>query len=105
MRLRMGKAPKSELERIRRFFDELEEINHESDDIEKLGEFIYSWLQSPNFSIERVLMGYQVLIDNACDPSLDYLDFKPEIKDAINAFEKTKQLNYEAEDVTKNGVV
>jgi hypothetical protein len=28
----------------------------------------------------RVIMGFEVLVDNACDPDLDYLDFKPEIK-------------------------
>jgi hypothetical protein len=28
----------------------------------------------------RVIIGYEVLVDNVCDPDLDYLDYKPEIK-------------------------
>jgi hypothetical protein len=31
----------------------------------------------------RVILGYEVLVDNVCDPDLDYLEFKPEIKQLL----------------------
>lgn len=31
----------------------------------------------------RIVFGYQVLVENCCDPNKDYLDFKPKIQDAI----------------------
>ena len=31
-------------------------------------------------------MDAQVLIDNACDPDLDYLEYKPEIQKAIEEY-------------------
>lgn len=45
----------------------------------------------------RVVMGCDILISNCCDPELDHLDFKPEIKQALEAFEKGK----EASDVSE----
>ena len=38
----------------------------------------------------RVILGGQAAIENACDETLDHLDFKPEIKAAVEAFEKAK---------------
>jgi hypothetical protein len=34
---------------------------------------------------ERVIFGYETLIENVCDPQLSYLDFKPELKTALTA--------------------
>jgi ketol-acid reductoisomerase len=31
----------------------------------------------------RILFGFEVLVENACDPDLDYLDFNKEIKEAL----------------------
>jgi hypothetical protein len=31
----------------------------------------------------RVIFGYEVLVDNVCDPDLDYLEFKLEIKQLL----------------------
>ena len=31
----------------------------------------------------RITLGYTTLVDNCCDPDLDYLDFNKEIKEAI----------------------
>lgn len=38
----------------------------------------------------RIIMGYEVLVENACDPELNYLDYNKEIKDALQAFESQK---------------
>ena len=37
----------------------------------------------------RVIFGFEVLVDNVCDPDLDYLEFKPEIKKLFET-EKTQ---------------
>ena len=31
----------------------------------------------------RITLGYTTLVDNCCDPELDYLDFNKEIKEAM----------------------
>ena len=47
------------------------------------------WLKA-NYSgsFGRIIMDAEVLIQNACDPDLDYLEFKPEIKAAMEEYEK-----------------
>lgn len=54
------------------------------DDVpQKLGELVSEWWEEHSPSWFRVVFGGQTMIDNACDPNLDYLDFKPEIKAAM----------------------
>jgi len=55
-----------------------------------LYEFIKRMWRKANYSgsFSRIIMDAQVLIDNACDPNLDYLEFKPEIMAAMNEYEK-----------------
>ena len=36
--------------------------------------------------LKRVVFGYQVLVDNCCDPNSTTLEFKAEIKDALDVF-------------------
>ena len=31
----------------------------------------------------RIIIGYEVLVHNCCDPELDYLEFNKEIKEAL----------------------
>lgn len=38
----------------------------------------------------RVVFGGQVAIDNACDPNLSYLEFKSEIRNAVESYEAAK---------------
>ena len=57
-----------------------------------LFEFIkYKWRKA-NYcgSFGRIVCDCEVLIDNVCDPELDYLEYKPEIKAAIDMYEKSK---------------
>jgi len=60
-----------------------------------LFEFIKQAWHKANYcgSFDRIIMDAKVLIDNVCDPSLDYLDFKPEIKEAIDEYEKNHEVN------------
>lgn len=55
-----------------------------------LFEFIKRKWKESNYSgsFGRIIMDAEVLIDNACDPDLDYLEWKPEIKEALEKYEK-----------------
>ena len=79
--MKMAKASKEEWEACMRFANELEqEIKYP----EKTDQELAAWVrQAP--CLFRVVFGYQVLVDNCADPALDYLDFKPEIKAALQA--------------------
>ena len=77
----MAKAPKDERESVMRFAQELEdEIKYRNMTDEELG----AWVRKAP-CLFRVVFGYQVLVDNCADPNLDYLDFKPEIKAALES--------------------
>lgn len=58
-----------------------------------LYEFIKRKWRAANFygSFGRIIMDAEVLIDNACDPDLDYLEFKPEILAAMKEYEEKKE--------------
>ena len=108
--MKMSKAPKEHVDKLRtwlQFTDELTSIDPENErewqrfkddwsedeDFDPIikhcededGRFVYSYyfdyFQSHISHIHmRVVFGYEVLVDNVCDPNLDYLEFKPEIK-------------------------
>jgi hypothetical protein len=110
--MRMAKAPKNHVNELRRwmqFNDELckidptysndwerfkkdweddEEwssiIKHCEDDDGFNWEYYMDYYQSNISYIHmRIIVGYEVLVDNACDPELDYLDYNKEIKEAL----------------------
>lgn len=53
-----------------------------------LYEFIKRKWKKANWygSFQRIVTDADVLIENACDPDLDYLEFKPEIKEALEKY-------------------
>lgn len=55
-----------------------------------LYEFIKRRWRQANYcgSFDRIVMDASVLIDNVCDPDLDYLEYKPEIAAAISEYEE-----------------
>ncbi|MCR4854457.1 MAG: hypothetical protein K5893_12805 [Prevotella sp.] len=68
--------------------------NGDADNRLILYEFIKRKWRQANFSgsFGRIIIDAEVLIDNACDPDLDYLEFKPEIKAAMEEYEKKEEL-------------
>lgn len=44
-------------------------------------------------SFQRIVTNAEVLIKNACDPDLDYLEFKPEIREAMEEHNKNHGSN------------
>lgn len=70
----------------------LSEYDDEPDNRLIVYEFIKRKWRKANYcgSFGRIIMDADVLIDNACDPDLDYLEFKPEILKAMEEY-KAKQ--------------
>lgn len=60
-----------------------------------LFEFIKRKWNSVNYcgSFGRIVTDAEVLIDNVCDPNLDYLEYKPDIKEALEKYEKEQNEN------------
>ena len=110
--MRMAKAPQEHVDRLRewmQFNDELchidpsnnyewvkfkedwndderfsDIIKHCEDDEWFNWEYYMHYFRSNISHIHmRVIFGYEVLVHNACDPELDYLDYKKEIKEAL----------------------
>ena len=80
--MKMAKASKEEWEKVMRFSNSLEEnIDNSEMDDEELG----AWVRNTAPPMRRVIFGYQVLVDNCADPALDYLEFNPRIKAALEA--------------------
>jgi len=79
--IRMAKAPKEDIDEVANFLQELEEKtdNYDVSDGE-LGEWVNQNFHRVYGKYDRILTGFSVLIDNVCDPNLDYLDYTPEIK-------------------------
>jgi hypothetical protein len=82
-----SKATQEDVNEMREFLEEVEEmIANQSNDFEAIGAFINGKFHARcGRHFRRVLFGYETLVDNACDPELDYLEWKPEIKAAIAA--------------------
>lgn len=81
--MKMAKADHAEWQKCMDFAGDLEQNVRDLDD-EQLGRWVkenYVWLG-------RVLYGYRVLVDNACDPNADTLEWKPEIAAAMEAYRK-----------------
>ena len=62
-----------------------------------LYEFIKRKWKETNYcgSFQRIVTDAECLIDNVCDPEIDYLEFKPEIKEAIEEYNKKQTENNE----------
>lgn len=59
-------------------------------------EFYASYYQCQISHIHmRIIFGYEVLVQNVCDPELDYLDYNKEIKEMYAEIEKFKGVENE----------
>ena len=71
------------------------ELDCEEEDDQVLLEFVRSRFRKANYcgSFGRILFDCETLIENCCDPNLDYLEFKPSIMYAEqNALEKVENI-------------
>ena len=62
-----------------------------------LYEFIKKKWREVNYngSLQRVVANADVFIDNVCDPNVSYLEFKPELKEAIEKYNAENKGNEE----------
>lgn len=80
-----------EKRQIKRIFNEDDEIDSEE---------LISYLHGLTWGFHRVVMGFEVLFDNCCDPSLDHLDWKPKIKKQLDLIEAIGEKLRAGESVT-----
>lgn len=73
--MKMAKASYAEWQKVMDFVNELEQEVKSCQSDELLG----TWVRSNYVWCGRVAYGYRVLVDNACDPNVDWLEWKPEI--------------------------
>lgn len=120
--MRFSKAPQEHVDKLRRwmqFNDELckidptnkidwDEFKKDWDEDEDFGKIIEHCEDGKEFNWEfymdyyqshiswihmRVIIGFEVLVDNVCDPDLDYLDYKPEIKKLLEKNDSPVETN------------
>jgi hypothetical protein len=80
-----------EKEHLKRIFDTDGEIDCDE---------LISYLYGLTWGFHRVVMGFQVLFDNCCDPTLDHLDWKPELKKQLDLIEAIGEKLRAGESVT-----
>jgi len=89
--MKAAKATPADVDEMRDFLFKLEEMvsDLEEYDAGDIGDFCYAHFSAQcGRHFQRVLFGYDTLVDNACDPTLSHLDWKPEIEEAITAFQQ-----------------
>jgi len=121
--LRMAKAPKEHIDRLRtwmQFTDEISKIDldnqrewesftedwkHEEDFIKIIkhctdeydcfsSEYYFDYFHSNiSYIYSRIILGFEILLDNCCDQKLDYLDFNKDISQGLNLLEKKRKIN------------
>jgi hypothetical protein len=84
--LRMARATCDDLKGLREFFQELSETMERGAPDASLGYVVVKyWRGLVETAWERVLMGYEVMLANACDPTASTLEWKPDIARALAA--------------------
>lgn len=79
--MRQAKATEAEWQTTLDFFGKLGEMVVEGEDQWEIGEYVISQWRSVGYSYNRILWGFDTLVKNVCDPDLDYLELKPELRD------------------------
>lgn len=81
MNMRIAKATEKEVRDLQQFFEEIEELLEDGiDTYEDYERIIDERFPKLAGGWRRILFGYKTLLKNTCDPSLSYLEWKPEIK-------------------------
>lgn len=79
--IRMAKASQHDVDEVMSFLQELEEKTDDYDCSDnELGEWVNQNFHKIYGKYERILLGFSTLVDNVCDPNIDYLDYTPELK-------------------------
>ena len=93
-KITMAKASDLELGFLLDFVQHIEAMDKDGIGELGMGEWLANYLISHEglpFSVERIVLGYQVMFDNACDPSASALEWKPSILDMMRKCESGEQ--------------
>jgi hypothetical protein len=103
VKLRMARAYPDQVQRMREWFQGLENIMHdETAENEDVSMWINQHYQEVANDWERILFGYDTLIENVCDQTKSYLEFKPEILAAFALAKKAEELRSLAQFIVNN---
>lgn len=86
--MKMAKASEKEIEDMRNFFLSLEQRSEDATDTMgkvALANYVINKINGNISGWRRIVEGYELLLDHCCDPSLNYLDFKPELKQKLDS--------------------
>jgi hypothetical protein len=82
----------ADVDRIRLFFEELEDFLDESESDEcAVGEWLVANYCRIRYDWSRLLFAYETMYANACDPTVRHLEWKPEIKAALELAAAAKE--------------
>jgi hypothetical protein len=81
--MRMAKASQQDIAELKKYLLKAEQRNAK--------DFPYGW--------RRVVWGYDIMVEQCCDPNLDYLAFKPEL---LNSDKKNPNTNEQAKTIHRN---
>ena len=86
--MKMAKASQEEIEATIDLVNDIENIEREcrshadSEEMEaRIGRRVA--IHQRHYSLGRVVFGYQILVDNCCDPNESALEWRPDIKAAL----------------------
>lgn len=68
--------------------DDLIEIPEDEKGWQEADDRLLKWVRQNIDKIrgfERIVFGYQMLLENCCDPALSYLDWRPDVKAACES--------------------
>jgi hypothetical protein len=100
IKLRMARAYPDQVQRVREWFQKLEELlDDERTSSSDYGIWISAHYHEVANDWERILFGYDTLIENVCDQTKSYLEFKPEILSAFALAKRVGELVEAAEKV------
>jgi len=81
--MRMAKASRKDISGMMRFMRLLDGLTEHEADSGKIGNIVKHQFPKRCRGYYRVICGSEMLIENCCDPALNYLDWKPEIKEMM----------------------
>jgi|SRR6185369_3301398 len=96
--MKMARASKHEIQACNAFAQNLESLieygmlaDDNGDDAkpdwsdERLGKYVRAWCEK--YSLFRVVFGYQVLLDNCCDPDATTLEWRKDLAEIVQKLE------------------
>lgn len=82
--IRIARSSEQELNSIEDFFDTISKMYYDEESMEAIGSYVIEQtIDKSEFSIDRIILGYRVMIENAFDQNESYLKFNERINRLI----------------------